>query len=306
MTRGPTLEGLRTHGAFMLSELKRNHGGFFSGVTMTQTLTTERLKALLDELKSWQYGYDPVDDKEQFDMLATAEWAVIELLANREAQPVQVTDGMALAFHRALTDGDIGKDDLEEIKVGLRAALCNVTSPLAPAGEVVVTRNERGDIVAVTRQDCEGRVIEVIAESNAPPAPAVPEEMTGGIAMSKYKVKKSNYVQWVKGFNSCRAAMLAQPVSSGYTLPEGWKLVPVEPTAEMINAALASGALSIRTAYRVMLAAAPEQNKPADHAWVKCAACGHTTHQHFDHCGVHCGEVMAAAPEGGNDHDTRR
>ncbi|PTA77137.1 hypothetical protein C9411_13295 [Serratia sp. Nf2] len=46
------------------------------------------MKALLDELKSWQYGYDPVDDKEQFDMLATAEWAVIELLANREAQPV--------------------------------------------------------------------------------------------------------------------------------------------------------------------------------------------------------------------------
>ncbi|MDP8648029.1 hypothetical protein [Serratia marcescens] len=64
-----------------------------------------------------------------------------------------------------------------------------------------------------------------------------------------------------------RAATLAQPVSSGYTLPDGWKLVPVEPTAEMINAALASGALSIRSAYRLML---------------------------------------AAAPEGGNDHDTRR
>ncbi|MBI6176598.1 hypothetical protein JEP96_12650 [Serratia marcescens] len=43
----------------------------------------------------------------------------------------------------------------------------------------------------------------------APPAPEVPEEMTGGIAMSKYKVKKSNYVQWVKGFNACRAEMLA-------------------------------------------------------------------------------------------------
>ncbi|HBC5198769.1 TPA: hypothetical protein KEU07_001644 [Serratia marcescens] len=58
--------------------------------------------------------------------------------------------------------------------------------------------------------------------------------------------------------DACRAAMLAQPVSSGYTLPEGCKLVPAEPTAEMINAALASGALSIRTVYRVMLAAAPE------------------------------------------------
>ncbi|HGW4512218.1 TPA: hypothetical protein ACNH3R_003713 [Serratia marcescens] len=57
----------------------------------------------------------------------------------------------------------------------------------------------------------------------------------------------------------------AQPVSSGYTfnspeIPDGWKLVPVEPTAEMINAALASGALSIRTAYREMLAAAPGES----------------------------------------------
>lgn len=34
-----------------------------------------------------------------------------------------VTDEMALAFHRALTDGDIGADDLDEIKTGLRAAL---------------------------------------------------------------------------------------------------------------------------------------------------------------------------------------
>lgn len=58
----------------------------------------------------------------------------------------------------------------------------------------------------------------------------------------------------VNGWNACRAAMLAQPVSRG----DNWKLVPVEPTAEMINAALASGAISIRTAYSAMLAAAPE------------------------------------------------
>ncbi len=55
-----------------------------------------------------------------------------ELLVNREAQPVQVTDGMALDFHHALTDSDIGKDDLEEIKIGLRAALCNVNALLTP------------------------------------------------------------------------------------------------------------------------------------------------------------------------------
>lgn len=54
-------------------------------------------------------------------------------LANQEAQPVQVTDEMALAFYRALNDGGIGEADLEEIKVGLNSALCNVTAPPLPA-----------------------------------------------------------------------------------------------------------------------------------------------------------------------------
>ena len=44
-----------------------------------------------------------------------------------EAQPApsvpEVTDAMALAFHRALTDGSIGAQEVEEIKDALRAAL---------------------------------------------------------------------------------------------------------------------------------------------------------------------------------------
>ncbi|WP_337046058.1 hypothetical protein [Serratia bockelmannii] len=243
------------------------------------------------------------------------------LVANREAQPVSIESlSLEKSYKRAEREAAICSSGREIFRYGLIQLLSETplyTAPPSPAGEVVVTRNERGDIVAVTRQDGEGRVIEVIAESNAPPAPAVvklptefysnegivvrleqvmaalavvgvkcerksnaktrcefpssevPEEMTGGIAMSKYKVKKSNYAQWVKGWNACRAAMLAQPVSSGYTfnspeIPDGWKLVPVEPTTEMINAALASGALSIRTAYRVMLAAAPEGGNDND------------------------------------------
>ncbi|CAI0829862.1 hypothetical protein [Serratia entomophila] len=197
MTRGPTLEELRTHGAYMLSELKRNHGGFFSGVTMTQTLTTERLKALLDELKSWQYGYDPVDDKEQFDMLATAEWAVIELLANREAQPVYQYR-MRNPYNGQVTDWETIKP--EKVDFILKETIA---------------------------ANVEFRIIA------APPAPSDTTPI---------------YLRRI-----------------AYSAP-----------------------------------AAPEQNKPADHVWVKCAACGFITHQHFDHCSVHCGEVMAAAPEGGN------
>ena len=44
-----------------------------------------------------------------------------------------VTDGMALAFHRALTDGSIGQPEVDEIKTGLRAALA--TAPTPPVSE---------------------------------------------------------------------------------------------------------------------------------------------------------------------------
>lgn len=59
---------------------------------------------------------------------AAAMWEGWKGLASQGAKSLQVTDGMALDFHHALTDGSIGNDELEEIKVGLRAALCNVAA----------------------------------------------------------------------------------------------------------------------------------------------------------------------------------
>ncbi|PZQ69583.1 MAG: hypothetical protein DI563_19380 [Variovorax paradoxus] len=52
------------------------------------------------------------------------------------------------------------------------------THHAAPAGEVVVTKNSTGQIVAVTRQDEEGRVLSVIAQSEVATAPAAPQGMT--------------------------------------------------------------------------------------------------------------------------------
>ncbi|HHT0933679.1 TPA: DUF551 domain-containing protein [Serratia marcescens] len=52
---------------------------------------------------------------------------------------------------------------------------------------------------------------------DAPPAPAVPKEMT--VEQAYENVQTWHYAN---GWNACRAAMLAQPVSSGYKLPEGW------------------------------------------------------------------------------------
>lgn len=51
----------------------------------------------------------------------------------------------------------------------LRERIATIVRPFAdrlkqPPGDVVVTRNEAGRIVAVTRQDEEGRILSVIAE----------------------------------------------------------------------------------------------------------------------------------------------
>ncbi|MCW7609084.1 DUF551 domain-containing protein [Serratia bockelmannii] len=185
------------------------------------TLTTERLKELLEELKSWQYGYDPVDDKEQFDMLATAEWAVIELLANREAQPVAIVE----------------------------------PSDYVTAAQLV---GEEPRSKAV-RPLFEGALAIGMELYTAPPAPAVPGEMAGSLESiaNKYQttIEQAQFI--VVGWNACRAAMLnhvdetnekadakcecssidycenclramlAQPVSGGYTfnspeIPDGW------------------------------------------------------------------------------------
>lgn len=54
------------------------------------------------------------------------------LLHHVEASPAsvpEVTDGMAIAFHNALTDGSIGQSEVDEIKTGLRAAIASAPTP---------------------------------------------------------------------------------------------------------------------------------------------------------------------------------
>ncbi|MEF9678936.1 hypothetical protein QX227_22985 [Pectobacterium aroidearum] len=45
-------------------------------------------------------------------------------------EPVVVNDDMALAFFRALTDETASSDDVDECKIGLRAAFANISPPL--------------------------------------------------------------------------------------------------------------------------------------------------------------------------------
>lgn len=58
--------------------------------------------------------------------------------------------------------------------------------------------------------------------------------------------------------------LLAQPVSQGYTLPEGWRLVPIDATRAMIDAAQRVEEDGYDAMHKAMLAAAPEGGNDPD------------------------------------------
>ncbi|MFR0266654.1 hypothetical protein ACLHY4_10965 [Escherichia coli] len=155
-----------------------------------------------------------------------------------EAEPVAVNDDMAYAFHHALSDSSLGADEVEEIKAGLRAAFANVTIQ---------------------------------------PEPVVPDEIALAIENLKQKLVECNRYNYcadaVKGVEyACHAAMLqgSQPVSQTYKLnklsgnspvtPDGWVMVPKEPTQAMIKAWLSEIAnfRGHAAGYRAALEAAPQ------------------------------------------------
>lgn len=109
---------------------------------------------------------------------------------------------------------------------------------------------------------------------------AVPECFPELREASPGRILSRDDIVWNNAVNACRAAMLKQsssiqasnvegaraeikqPSSNSPVIPDGWKLVPIEPTAQMIWAAKyvmtsTVGWDSFKEAYVAMLAAAP-------------------------------------------------
>ncbi|HDS4250702.1 TPA: hypothetical protein QH591_000836 [Enterobacter hormaechei subsp. steigerwaltii] len=79
---------------------------------------------------------------------------------------------------------------------------------------------------------------EVTPLYTAPPAPvSVPDEVTTEDcpAFVKYDVTDVDEA-WSRGFNACRTAMLQGAVGNSPVIPDGWVLVPIEPTYQMCEA----------------------------------------------------------------------
>ncbi len=100
----------------------------------------------------------------------------------------------------------------------------------------------------------------------APPAPVVPEEMPAGLAgqivsLCAFNIRDKELAQ--KIWSACRADMLQSFGNSEQlnspAIPDGWKLVPVDATRAMIDAAARVEEDGYDAMHKAMLAAAPKR-----------------------------------------------
>ncbi|HHL3187101.1 hypothetical protein NO746_000000125 [Citrobacter freundii] len=94
---------------------------------------------------------------------------------------------------------------------------------------------------------------------DAPSSPLVPEPATVETTYPDVQTNWQDAKMYAEGWNACRAAML-QAGNSPET-PDGWQLVPKEPTAAMNKAGwdAMNEHDAINPTYRAMLAASPQQ-----------------------------------------------
>ncbi|CAM8133663.1 hypothetical protein ENINMA193B_05240 [Enterobacter intestinihominis] len=104
----------------------------------------------------------------------------------------------------------------------------------------------------------------VIKLYTASPAQMLPEEMPKGLAGQIVSLLAHNIGDKLlaqKIWNACRAAMLQGADGKSPVIPDGWVMLPAEPTQAMMNAWLSEVAnwRGHAAGYRAMIAAAPQQ-----------------------------------------------
>lgn len=250
------------------------------------TLTTERLKQLADPNMICKCSWD------EYKSMAA------ELLANREAQPVAYIADCGTI----VSESDPFFDDYKHPQPLYTAPPAPVYPERLPCpvhllpglkfGKGVPTRSMLDALVrrADYEAELDAMTPEQKAEDNArieafkellpkPTASAVPDNLAAAVNRLLDCDGTRGHFSTIRCSDAREEVerLLAQPVSQGYTLPDGWKLVPVEPTEDMIAAAMNCDDVSFN----------------ADETF--CVNFGNIY-----------AAMLAAAPEGGNDHDTRR
>ncbi len=153
------------------------------------TITKEQAKDLRNAFECWQQDYDPVEDKEQYDMFELGMVAMDALLASLEVEPVAYVI-----------------QDKADRKEGNRGQL---------SFKSVEQYHER---------DINEHELTATPLYTAPPAPvSVPPQKSYMDFMEQYAgMTSQEAIERSYGWNACRAAMLqgADPVTKAYKLPE--------------------------------------------------------------------------------------
>ncbi len=246
---------------------------------MTQTLTTERLK----QIASGDAFICTQDD----ESVAMAR----ELLANRESPPVGYAEnGKGFIYqpeHRDRIKNPVAVFTAPPAPIPVNfsenadADMCRKWA-WEQVKELVSTDGwTLGDNITYFGFFCWGWDMRRQYNEQRPPAPVVNPEFTGATAVPTFEewllTQENKPLGWVRdsmkeSYDACRAAMLDQPVSQRYKLPDGWKLVPIEATPEILQAGItahcdrqkyqrpedAKFVGPMESAYNAMLAAAPE------------------------------------------------
>ncbi|HAU5488779.1 TPA: hypothetical protein JD194_06755 [Cronobacter sakazakii] len=233
------------------------------------TISTEQAKDLRNAFECWQQDYDPVEDKEQYEMFGLGVVAMDELLALRKERELAEPVGYFGRF-----DAD-DETLIDQCSPNTKGAFPLYAEPPAPVA-LTVSKDEirkifmrNGFTIKDGQSDLKDYVydaaFELISSLKLPAPVAVPDEVLKSLDLL---LRRSYFRRWVKdpqGYvsgsipvrdlvnvvlfaDACRAAMLnqSQPVAEADTtsqqfeslagkavVPAGWKLVPIELTKEM-------------------------------------------------------------------------
>ncbi|WP_317119735.1 hypothetical protein [Cronobacter malonaticus] len=157
------------------------------------TISTEQAKDLRNAFECWQQDYDPVEDKEQYEMFGLGVVAMDELLALRKerekAEPVAWM----------LTDNEFGH------------------SVATKAGFTLNFYRSKGWGVTPLY--------------TAPPAPVADDSLPFDPQIAEYE-----QMMEAEQAQADTASQQFESLAGKAVVPQGWKLVPVEPTPDMREA----------------------------------------------------------------------
>ncbi|ELY5855595.1 hypothetical protein ABUP50_001724 [Cronobacter malonaticus] len=182
------------------------------------TISTEQAKDLRNAFECWQQDYDPVEDKEQYEMFGLGVVAMDELLALRKERERAEPFVCPKCGNTGLAD----------------------SGGVQPWGEPIL----------------------IECDCTSPPAPSTDDDSL------PYDPQIAEYEQMMEA-EQAQADTTSQQFESlagKSVVPEGWKLVPAQPTQAMCDAVLGWACFTFngdgaKRIYEAMLGAAPEPCK---------------------------------------------